>query len=142
MSKRASLRWSSKQQDTGHASPEMAVQIRPQRSIPKSLQVGTVHPSIVRDLVEHHHYLRSMPAAPRYCFGVTLHGQLVGAVVFTTGARLGHKLLAAAKPQDVLTLARLYLLDEIPKNSESRVLGIVLRYLRTHTACKLVLSYS
>jgi len=92
--------------------------------------------------MERHHYLHSMPAAARRCYGVFLDGRLLGGVVFTSGARHGHRLLTATKPQDVATLARLWLGDEVPTNSESRVLGIVLRDLRRTTDWKLLLSYA
>jgi hypothetical protein len=93
-------------------------------------------------MIETYHYLHSMPAGAILCFGVYAEDVLVGAVVFTCGARLGHRLLWAARPDDVITLARLYLIDELPKNSESRVLGYVLRHLRRHCPWKLVLSYA
>lgn len=135
-------RESSKQQDTPDPTGETAVQSRPSRSIPKTLTVRPVPPVVVRPLIEHEHYLRSMPAAARRCFGVSLGDELVGAVVFTSGARHGHRLLAAASPQDVATLARLWLSDALPRNSESRVLGIVLRDLQRTTSWKLLLSYA
>lgn len=83
-----------------------------------------------------------MPAAARRCFGVYLGNELCGAVVFTSGARQAHRLLAAARPQEVVTLARLWLSDTLPRNSESRVLGVVLRELRRTTPWKLILSYA
>lgn len=135
-------RESFKQEDTPPTSGETAVQLRPSRSIPKALVVRPVPPVVVRPLIEGCHYLHSMPAAPRRCFGIYLDEHLVGAVVFTTGARQGHRLLAAAHPQDVATLARMWLRDDLPRNSESRVLGIVLRHLRRTTEWKLVLSYA
>lgn len=135
-------RESSNQQDAPDTTGEMAVQSRPSRSILKCLRVEPVAPAVVRPLMDEQHYLRSMPAAPRRCYGVYLGGILHGGVVFTSGARNGHRLLAAASPQDVVTLARLWLSDELPPNSESRVLGIVLRDLRRTTTWKLLLSYA
>ncbi len=41
-----------------------------------------------------------------------------------------------------MTLARLWLPDDLPPNSESRVLGIVLRDVRRTTEWKLLLSYA
>lgn len=128
--------------DAWHTSQEMGVRFSPSRSIPKTLEVTPVSSSVVRPMVERYHYLHSMPAAARYCFGVYLAEELVGAAVFTAGARQGHRLLVGAKPQDVVTLARFYLTDAMPRNSESRVLGIVLRHFRRQTGIKLVLSYS
>ncbi len=138
-----SERGSSKQQDAAGTTAEVPVQARaPRCSIPKSLTVRRVNPSVVRSLIEREHYLHSMPASTRACFGVYLSGVLVGAVVFTSGARQGYRILEACEPDQVVTLARLWLADSLPRNSESRVLGIVLRDLRRTTRWKLVLSYA
>lgn len=134
--------WVVQEQDSAVTPAQTAVQVRPPRSIPKALHVEPVPPAIVRDLIVQQHYLHSMPAAARLCFGVYQDGVLSGAVIFTAGARQGHKLLAAAKPQEVATLARLWLSDSLPKNAESRVIGVVLRHLRHHTDWKLLLSYA
>lgn len=135
-------RESSNEQDAPDTTGETAVQDRPSRSILKRLRVERVSPAVVRPLMADHHYLSSMPAAPRRCYGVFLEGVLLGGVVFTSGARNGHRLLTAARPQDVVTLARVWLSDDLPANSESRVLGVVLRDLRRTTTWKLLLSYA
>ncbi|MDQ3642775.1 MAG: DNA methyltransferase [Actinomycetota bacterium] len=135
-------RGSSNEQDAPDATGEEAVQGRLPRSIPKALQVQRVPPSVVRPLMADDHYLRSMPAAARRCYGVFLDGVLVGGVVFTSGARHGHRLLVGGRPQEVATLARLWLSDALPRNSESRVLGVVLRDLRRTTSWRLLLSYA
>lgn len=135
-------RGSSNEQDAPDSTGEVAVQDRLPRSILKRLRVERVRPSIVRPLMVEHHYLRSMPAASRRCYGVSLDGNLHGGLVFTSGARHGHRLLAAARPQEVATLARIWLSDALPPNSESRVLGIVLRDLRRTTDWKLLISYA
>lgn len=138
----STMRESSNEQDTPETTGETAVQDRPSRSILKRLHVERVVPSVVHPLMVEHHYLHSMPTAPRRCYGVFLDGGLLGGVVFTSGTRHGHRLLAAADPQSVATLARLWLSDDLPANSESRVLGIVLRDLRRTTDWKLLLSYA
>jgi len=135
-------RESSNEQDLPETTGKTAVQDRPSRSILKRLRVERVAPTVVRPLMEEHHYLHSMPAAPRRCYSVFLDGVLLGGLVFTSGARNGHQLLTAASPQDVVTLARLWLSDDLPANSESRVLGVVLRDLRRTTTWKLLLSYA
>lgn len=136
------MRGSSNEQDAAESTAAMAVQARPPRSILKSLVVRSVLPHVIRDVIVARHYLRSMPAAPRRCYGVFLDGALVGAVVFTSGPRQGHRLLMAARPQQVSELARLWLSDAIPPNGESRVLGVLLRTLRRDTDWKLILSYA
>ncbi len=136
------MRESSNEQDAPETTGETAVQGRPSRSILKRIRVERATPFVVRPLMVEHHYLRSMPAAPRRCYSIFLDGALLGGVVFTSGARNGHRLLTAARPDDVATLARLWLSDDLPPNSESRVLGIVLRDLRRTTSWKLLLSYA
>lgn len=136
------MRESFNEQDTSATPEAMAVQVRPSRSIVKALQVRPVPPKVVTDVIEREHYLHSMPVAARACFGVYQNQDLCGAVVFTAGARLGHRLLTACRPQEVATLARLWLSDSCPKNSESRVLGIVLRHVRRECDWKLLLSYA
>lgn len=136
------VRGSSNRQDAAESTAEMTVQARSPRSLLKALTVRPVMPSVVRRLIEERHYLHSMPAAPRRCYGVYLGEVLHGAVVFTSGPRQGYQLLTAARPQAVSELARLWLSDALPPNSESRVLGIVVRTLRRETTWKLLLSYA
>ncbi len=114
----------------------------PRAPLPKTLIVRAVHPDVVRPLIAERHYLHSMPAAAWRCFGVYAGTTLTGAVVFTAGARNGHRVLLGAKPQQVATLARLWLADELPKNAESRVIGVVLRALRREGEWKALLSYA
>lgn len=42
----------------------------------------------------------------------------------------------------MLTLTRLWLSDDLPRNSESRVIGIVARLLKKHTSLLFLLSYA
>ncbi len=118
------------------------MQSRPRRSIVKELKVRSVIPSVVKPMIEKDHYLRSMPGGVLQSFGVYLNDTLVGAAVFTSGARQGHRLLDAAQLKDVATLSRLYLRDEIPKNAESRVLAVALKMLQRETSLRLILSYA
>ena len=130
------------EQDGAAPSAQMAVRVRPPRSLTKSLIVRPVAPSAIRHLIVDHHYLHSMPAATWRCFGVFVGDVLSGAVLFTAGPRHGHRLLVGARPQQVAVLARLWLHDDLPKNAESRVIGIVMRQVRREQAWKLVLSYA
>lgn len=135
-------RGSSKQQGHPGSTGEMAVQVRPPRSTLKALRVSPCAAAVVGPLIEERHYLRSMPAVVCACFAVWLEDELVGGVVLAGGARQAHRLLQGAQPHHVVTLARLWLADELPANSESRVLGIVLRQLIREGRFKLVLSYA
>jgi hypothetical protein len=78
----------------------------------------------------------------KLAFGVFAGERLLGAVTLGVGPFLGYSLVDEARPEDCITLTRLWLSDELPKNSESRVLGIILRGLSKNTGLKFVLSYT
>jgi hypothetical protein len=101
-----------------------------------------VPPADVRDLIVERHYLHAMPGVVRSCYAVHLGSDLVGACVFTAGARHAHRLLAGARPTDVATLARFWMADELPPNNESRVLSLILHKLRREGAYKLLVSFA
>ena len=75
-------------------------------------------------------------------FGIFVGARLLGALTLGAGPMNGHRLVAGAVPDDAITLTRLWLDDQLPRNSESRVLGIVLRSLRRHTSLRFVLTYA
>ncbi|MEE9249125.1 MAG: DNA methyltransferase [Dehalococcoidia bacterium] len=98
--------------------------------------------SIARRIIEAHHYLHSLPAGTRVAFGVLLGTRLLGALTLGVGPKQAHSLVEGATPDDCLTLTRLWLSDLLPPNSESRVLGVVLRALHRHTNLKFLISYA
>lgn len=123
---------SSRKQDAARTGAEGAVQVRPPGSIVKRIEVAEVPLGEVAGLIRENHYTHSCAAVASHAFGVYLNGELLGAAVITTGAARSHRLLTAARPSDVVTLSRLWLSDCLPKNSESRVLGVICRRLRAH----------
>jgi len=58
------------------------------------------------------------------------------------GPKNAHRLVDGASSTDCLTLTRLWLSDELPRNSESRVNGVVIRALKRNTSVKFLLSYA
>ena len=74
--------------------------------------------------------------------GVFVGRSLKGALTLGVGPKLGHRLVEGAKADECATLTRLWLSDELPLNSESRVIGVVLRALKRHTRLKFVLAYA
>jgi hypothetical protein len=106
------------------------------------LQVQPIPTTVAREIIERHHYLHSLPGGTHLALGVFLDGQLLGTVTLGVGPANAHRLVQRARPDDCLTLTRLWLADELPRNAESKVLGIVLRELRRHTEVRFLLSYA
>jgi hypothetical protein len=97
---------------------------------------------VAKEIIEHNHYLHTLPGGTKLAFGVFLDNRLLGAVTLGVGPMNAHRLVEGAVPEDCLTFTRLWLADELPPNSESRVIGIVLRSLRRHTSIKFLISYA
>ena len=106
------------------------------------LIVRPIPKRIAGDLVARHHYLHSAPAGTHLAFGVFIDNRLAGAVCLGVGPKNAHRLVDGATADDVLTLSRLWLSEDLPCNGESRVLGIVARLLRKHTHLLFLLSYA
>ena len=95
-----------------------------------------------RSLLVSEHYLHTMPAGTHLAFGVFDGASLSGAMTLGVGPTNGHRLVQGAGQGDCLTLTRFFLDDRLPRNSASRVLGIVMRMLRRHTTLLFVLTYA
>lgn len=93
-------------------------------------------------LLVQEHYLHSLPGGTKLAFGVFLDHRLLGVVTFGVGPYNAHRLVVGAGPADCLILSRLWLSDDLPRNSESRVLGVVMRSLRHNTTVKFVVTYA
>ena len=106
------------QREGGGASPTPALQ---------DLFVKPVPNNIARSIVERHHYLHSFPGATKLAFGVFVGFGLQGAVVLGCGPVNAYSLVSGANPDDCLALTRLWLSDDPPGNSESKVIGSVIR---------------
>jgi len=106
------------------------------------LKVTPVPIIAAKRIIERGHYLHSLPGGTCLAFGPFVGRRLLGAVTFGVGPTLAHQLVEGAEPDDCLTLTRLWLSDGLPRNSESRVLGVILRSLRRYTDLKFLISYS
>lgn len=108
----------------------------------KEIGLKPISYQVVKTLLERHHYLHSVSGGTLLLFGAFIGNRLLGAIQFSRGSAQAHKLVEGAAMADCATLARLWLSDELPKNSESRVLGIALRALKRHTSVRFLISYA
>jgi len=107
----------------------------------KELAVAPIPWQVAKVIFERKHYLHSQPGGTLFNFGV-FSGGLKGAVCFARGATKAYRLVEGASTRDCATLARLWLSDELPRNRESRVIGVVLQALRRHSSLKFLISYA
>jgi len=112
------------------------------RAALQSIEVRPIPVVVAKKLLEREHYLHSLPGGTRLAFGAFLDQRLMGALTLGAGPSQAFRLVEGASADDCAVLSRLWLSDELPCNSESRVLGIVLRSLRRHTNLKFVVTYA
>jgi hypothetical protein len=115
---------------------------RSKSAVLQRLEVQPIPHGVAKKILERHHYLHTLPGGTMLCFGVFLDDRLLGAMTIGVGPKLGHRLVEGAANRDCATLTRLWLSDDLPFNSESRVIGIVLRSLARHTSLKFLLAYA
>jgi hypothetical protein len=108
----------------------------------QQLVVKPVPFAIARQLLEREHYLHSFPGGTKLAFGAFVGTKLLGALTLGAGPAYAYSLVDRTTPDDCLTLTRLWLSDELPHNSESRFIGVVLRSLKRHTGLKFLISYA
>lgn len=99
----------------------------------------------VASFVDTHHYSHTHHKVVSYAFKLTMNGQLAGACLFGMvggNPKAVQVLTGYENHLDYLELQRLVLLDEVPKNSESRFVGWCLRWLQKNTDVKAVVSFA
>ena len=133
MSERSVLEHSGDQLASGGANPTRSLHFMP-------CALGHVSWFIKR-----YHYSHTHPGGIDFSFAAIQNGILVGACVF--GYMAGNpKAMCVCKqsddPSKYRELMRLVLLDEIPKNSESRFIAWCLRWLRSKTDLLAVISFA
>lgn len=95
-----------------------------------------------KKLIEKHHYLHSIPGGTKLTFGALVNRKLLGTITFGSGPQNAYKLVGGTVQGDCLTLTRFWLSDELPTNSESRIIAICLRALKKNTQVKFLVSYA
>lgn len=114
-----------------------------QRIPAKELKIYPCELKEIRDFVEHYHYSHSVNGVKiSRCFGVLHNEELVGAIIFGALSTTAWKKFAD-KEGKVLELRRLVLLDAAGKNSESRVVGLAIKWIKKHhKETEIIVSYA
>lgn len=96
-----------------------------------ALVVREVETSVVRKVIETHHYSHKTTKNVWKSFGVFYEGKLEGAMQLGYGIRPKlKKHMFDGPPEAVREFDRMWLSDLLPPNSESAVIGGLVRYLR------------
>ena len=108
----------------------------------QSLTVRPISHRAAKELLVRNHYLHTMPGGTKLAFGIFSGKHLMGAATLGVGPFNAHRLVSGATHVDCICLTRLWLADDLPKNSESRMLAVILRSLARDTSVKFVVTYA
>ncbi len=108
----------------------------------QSIRIRPIPFTVAKRILVKNHYLHSLPGGTKLAFGAFLGVRLLGAIAFGSGPQMVYSLVEDASPDDCLTLTRLWLSDDLPKNSESRVIAVCLRAIKRFTQVKFLVSYA
>ena len=106
--------------------------------------VRAVERSEVRDFIERHHYSHNINGLmSSYCFAMYDEADaMVGAMIYGKLGMANAWKRYGDSIDEVMELRRLVLVDDTPKNSESYFIGRTLRWLKTNTEVKTIVSYA
>ena len=97
----------------------------------------------IKDFIEKWHYSKNMNGViSTYCFKLECKGKLIGAMVFGWLAMANTWKKYVNKKEELIELRRLCCIDDTPKNTESFFIGKCLRWLKTNTKVKKIVSYA
>lgn len=99
--------------------------------------------SEVREFIETNHYSHNINGVKvSCCFKVLYNSELIGAILFGMMSTTAWKKFASTE-SEVLELRRLVLLDKAGRNSESRVVGFAIRWIKKNLKeVKIIVSYA
>ena len=100
----------------------------------KDLRVAPISSHDARELVRRIHYSGKVANNSQLHFGVFLNGKLEGAMQFgpSLDKRKIQGLVSATGWNDFIELNRMAFSEALPRNSESRALGVALRLIKKH----------
>lgn len=109
----------------------------------RELVVSPCSLSEIKLFVETYHYSHNVNGVKiAQCFRVDYNNQLVGAIIYGAMSTTAWKKFGKHE-SEVLELRRLVLDDDAERNSESRVIGWTIRYIRNHyPKVKIIVSYA
>ncbi|KKN64863.1 hypothetical protein LCGC14_0486970 [marine sediment metagenome] len=109
----------------------------------RDLQIKLLDRTQIRFFIETWHYSKSINGViADYCFGLFNDSEMIGAMLYGRMAMAGQWKKYGEKAEDIIELRRLCCIDETPKNTESRFIGLTLRWLKNNTEIKTVISYA
>jgi len=94
------------------------------------------------ELVQEHHYSKVMPRLTKHYLGVFMENKLVGVLTLGWGTQplaTIRKLFPTLTTKDYYEIGKMCMLPEMPRNSESQMLSVVIKWIKINLPDRLFL---
>ena len=109
----------------------------------KEFYIRRCLPKHIKGFVKNWHYSRSINGvSTKYCFQLLYKKKVIGAMIYGLCGMPAVWKCYVHKKDDLLELRRLCCIDATPKNTESRFIGLTLKWIKKNTTVKKIISYA
>jgi hypothetical protein len=106
------------------------------------MEIKQISPILALELILNNHYSKMMPRLTKYYLGAFIDNKLVGAMTLGHGTRPVHtirRLFPSLSTKDYFEIGRMAMLEEMPKNTESQFLSLVIKWIKHNEHTKKIL---
>lgn len=106
------------------------------------IKVSEISCKEARKYIASFHYSKTMPDSSKFCFAGYYEGEIIGVVVYGMGAGKSQytSVISDIQNGEYIELTRLWCANDMPKNTESKIIGQSLKMLPKEI--KLVISFA
>ena len=104
-----------------------------------------IHKVTASEFVAERHYSAVMPSLTKIFLGYFMSGEMVGVITFGWGTRPKHtiqKLFPELDTKDYYEIGKMCMDDVMPRNSESQMLSMAVKWLRENTDIKYLFTWA
>ena len=104
-----------------------------------------IHKVTASEFVSERHYSAVMPSLTKYFLGYFSSEEMVGVITFGWGTRPKHtikKLFPELDTKDYYEIGKMCMDDAMPRNSESQMLSVAVKWLRENTNIKYLFTWA
>ena len=100
-------------------------------SAKSTIQLKPINHYLGNQIIEKYHYLHKAPSGSQLVYGIFEQNKIQGVIIFgSTSGQNVRRIVLGTTGRQTIELTRLWLSDNLPKNSESKVIAIAIRLLK------------
>ena len=108
----------------------------------EGMNIREMNKTVAIEFIQKHHYSPVMPRLTKHFLGAYVDGELVGVLTLGWGTQPRqtiNKMFSNSTTADYFEIGKMCMTDEMPRNSESHMISLVIKWLKTYHPSKLFL---